>query len=368
MFNLRLITSIIFIIAFYSVNSYSQTLNYPESVAYDNQNKIFYVSNKSSKQILIMDDQSNLSLFSSGLIAPRGLLIYGGSLYVADASFLKIYNIKTKELDLNLPLENASMLNDICADSSGHLYITDTQTMVIYKYTPATQAVEVLNINDIVSSPNGILFDKEKNQLIYVEYTDPSAIVTLDLATTTITDVFVDPKAKYMDGIVKLPNGKILVSAWQVMSFDKNQGKIFEWDPATKQDLKEFAKGYSAPADISIMSEDGVFYLIIPNYMSNSIDFLQLDIQAEVKESNAICDIELYPNPSESNLNINLTNPNMSINNISVYNQLGMKIDEVTIDGSNSYQLDVRNLEQGTYYVVIIGNDFVEKRKFIVNR
>jgi sugar lactone lactonase YvrE len=369
MFNFRLFLSIIIIIAFYSINSFSQALNYPESTAYDSENKMFYVSCKAGKQILTMDLESKLSFFASGLVSPRGLLIYNGMLFVADGPTLKRYNLTTKELDINLPLENATMLNDICADSSGHLYITDTQTMVIYKYTPETQAVEVLNIQDIVNSPNGILYDKETNQLIYVEYTDPGAIVTLDLATTQIKKTVVDPKVKYMDGIVKLPNGKFLVSAWQVMSFDKQQGKIYEWDPkSTSQDLVVFAEGYSAPADISVIYEDGSYYLIIPNYLGNIIDFFPLDIQANVKETESLSSIELFPNPSATNLNINLKSTNKSINSISLYNQLGMCLNEIKLDGALNYQIDVQNLESGTYYIMIRGNDFMEKRRFVVLR
>lgn len=366
MISFRHIASVICIIFLYSVTSFSQTLNYPESVAYDYQKGIFYVSNKSGKQILTMDENSRLKFYADGFVSPRGLLIYNGFLYVADGAFLKGFNLQTNEMDVNLPISDAMMLNDICADSSGNLYITDTQAMVIFKYTPSTQAVDVLVLQDPINSPNGILYDKATNQLVFVEYTDPAAIVCLDLASKMIVKTVVDPNIKYMDGIVKLPDGKFLVSSWQVMSFDKKMGKIYEWDPNVTGNLKVFAEGYSAPADISLFTLDGFLYLIIPNYMGNQVDFLQLDIKQEVSENSTSSVIEMFPNPSTAKLNIRIKDESKKINTISVYNQLGFSINEIHADASLSYQVDVQNLESGTYYLVIKGNEFTEKRRFIV--
>lgn len=71
--------------------------------------------------------------------------------------------------------------------------------------------------------------------------------------------------------------------------------------------------------------------------------------------------INMYPNPSNSVVNIELTD---NISTLVVYNCVGQIVNEITITKNKTIQLDVRNYQQGAYLVKFItdsGDSFARK-------
>ncbi len=64
--------------------------------------------------------------------------------------------------------------------------------------------------------------------------------------------------------------------------------------------------------------------------------------------------VSIYPNPSNSVVNIELTN---NISNIVIYNSVGQVVNEMTIAKDKSVQLDVHNYDAGAYLIKFITNN-----------
>ncbi len=62
---------------------------------------------------------------------------------------------------------------------------------------------------------------------------------------------------------------------------------------------------------------------------------------------NKLNTLKVYPNPAVNELNVVLTSENSTV---TVYNSLGMIVDEVTVTG-NTHKFDVSSYASGIYFV-----------------
>ncbi len=85
-------------------------------------------------------------------------------------------------------------------------------------------------------------------------------------------------------------------------------------------------------------------------------------VSVENEPNSAIVEIKAYPNPVSSVLNINTTN-NIKIEDISVYNILGQRINVNANNSANLISLDFSSLTQGIYLLAVKNNklNFVTK-------
>jgi hypothetical protein len=74
--------------------------------------------------------------------------------------------------------------------------------------------------------------------------------------------------------------------------------------------------------------------------------------------------ISVYPNPSNGEFTIS-TDSDM---NLSIINNLGQVVKEISINSSNNYNASVSNLANGIYFVVGKNNDQLIKTKIIVSK
>ncbi|HPF65936.1 T9SS type A sorting domain-containing protein, partial [Lentimicrobium sp.] len=71
--------------------------------------------------------------------------------------------------------------------------------------------------------------------------------------------------------------------------------------------------------------------------------------------------VSIYPNPSNSVVNIDVTG---NISQVVVYNYVGQVVYENNVNGAQTLQLNVRNYESGAYLVKFItwdGESFTKK-------
>ena len=119
----------------------------PESVVFDKENNILYVSNMQgdpfSKDgngfISKVDLDGNIVKLKwiEGLHAPKGLAISKGKLYVGDVDQLIEIDIKAGKISKKLDAAGASFLNDVTVDTYGNVYVSDTFTDTIYRLNDA---------------------------------------------------------------------------------------------------------------------------------------------------------------------------------------------------------------------------------------
>lgn len=101
---------------------------------------------------------------------------------------------------------------------------------------------------------------------------------------------------------------------------------------------------------------------IIPNkafiYFDYNPPIITNEFQTEFVQSLKTTDFDssnfvLYPNPTNSNINVSLLNSSEAINTIEIHDLLGKKIKEVLNSSSNDVNIDVSDLSKGIYLVQI---------------
>ena len=162
--------------------SFGQNYNGPESIEYAPNNSVYYISNSGNGQILELDNNDNLSVFTEGLQSgPHGLELVeqyigekwsGQILYACSAGRLYGYDMNGSEV-LNYNL-NGSFLNGITHKVNNtlstlaqvDLFITDFSAKKLYRYSvDENMHYEICSFN---KNPNVTYYDSINNRLFVV--------------------------------------------------------------------------------------------------------------------------------------------------------------------------------------------------------
>lgn len=82
-------------------------------------------------------------------------------------------------------------------------------------------------------------------------------------------------------------------------------------------------------------------------------------------KSNQTADVILYPNPGRSIITVQSKNPELRMDQISIYNMMGAKVYETSVNNVVKEQISVSNLAAGTYLLrVLTNNNMTITRKF----
>jgi len=191
---------------------FEATDSYPEGVAYDSINNVYYVSSartgtigKVSPQGVYEELHVDYNLKSSyGMkIHPDGKRLF---VCVGDANYSKFTSPETRrkmirlisidlatgkrlsDIDLSALVPGKHFGNDLTFDDNGNIYITDSFAHAIYKVTQAGQAsvfakdkvfeTEGIGVNGIVFHPEGYLLVDNSNtgQLYKIDINNPSKV------------------------------------------------------------------------------------------------------------------------------------------------------------------------------------------------
>ena len=202
----------------------------PEAVRYDPDQDVYFVGNWGTGSASATDNNGyisrmkpdgqieNMRFIAGGtnhvvLHAPRGMYIVGDTLWVADADAVRGFNRKTgdKLADIDFSGFDRGFLNDVAADASGTLYITDTGRNKLYKVQGAGGPTVVV-ADSALGSPNGITWDAANNRFIIVPFGGYKGIRAWVPGTTTLSDIGMSTGAKY-DGVEVLSGGRVLVAS-----------------------------------------------------------------------------------------------------------------------------------------------------------
>lgn len=151
------------------------TLKEPESVLYDEANKVLYVSNindpaagkdgnGSIGRISLTGDVKDVEWVVGGMDSPKGLGLSKGLLYVADLTNVVVIDVNTGKVVRTIEVKDAGMLNDITVDAQGIVYVSDSDKKRIYKLN--NDRAEVWLENDSFQKPNGLLAHQGKFYMI----------------------------------------------------------------------------------------------------------------------------------------------------------------------------------------------------------
>lgn len=118
-------------------------LKVPESVLYHPESNSLFVSNidgkpaekdsKGSIARLSLDGKKVDNNWAVGLSAPKGMGIYGNTLFVADVNEVVQIDLKSGKIGQRIPVTGAKFLNDVTIDNNGIVYVSDSGTGNVHR-------------------------------------------------------------------------------------------------------------------------------------------------------------------------------------------------------------------------------------------
>lgn len=264
--------------------------NVPESVRYDAELDVYYVSNingnpsqKDNNGFIARvraDSTSVMTMLVEGgkkgvtLNAPKGIAIKGDTLFVADIDVLRMFNRRTGASlgNVDLRAQRATFLNDVAAGPDG-VYITDTGIAfdaqggmthpgVNRIFKVAGRTVTEAAKGDSLQNPNGIAWDQSGNRFILAPFGGPN-LQSWTPGQATPTTLVAGPGG--YDGVEVLANGNILVSSWTDSTVHVVHGGSH---------MMPLVTNVTAPADIGVDTRRNV--LAVPRFNNAKVEFYKL--------------------------------------------------------------------------------------------
>lgn len=208
---------------------YTEGLNAPESALYDGARDVLYVSNVNGGPMdkngeghiarLTADGTVTELAWVTGLNAPKGLALDGGTLYVADIDQLVAIDVDEGAIIERHDGADAQFLNDVTVDGEGRVYVSDMMTNAIYRL--ADGAFEVWLQDDALEQPNGL--HAESDRLVVGAWgvmTDgfatktPGHLKAVDLATKAVASIGAGEPIGNLDGVEPDGEGNYLATDW----------------------------------------------------------------------------------------------------------------------------------------------------------
>ena len=110
--------------------------------------------------------------------------------------------------------------------------------------------------------------------------------------------------------------------------------------------------------------------LIAANDCQNSVTHQSVNITyAEIQTAISDNDFKVYPNPTSSEIQIDLNFANLAKSNLSLYNLMGQEIINIPLsnDQQQTLHLNLKSLAKGVYILKLTSNDFTLQKRVIKN-
>ncbi len=257
---------------------------HPESVAFDPEEKVLYVSQFGSVlKPTLKDGKGKISKVSlSGKIMtdnifpaytlnkPKGIWIEKGKLWVTDIDLVWVFDLKTlKGRSIDLP--GALFANDPVV-IAGKLFISDSSGNKIYMVQPAdfaepeSQAAVSIFADNLFFAPNG-LCPGRKGALFAVGFNmngSDQGLYSFDKNGKPKTHI---KDLGLLDGLVSLKDGCFLITDWKsktLLKYSRISG------------IKKLADGFEGPADFCIIYEGDKVLVAVPDLVKSEIRLIRI--------------------------------------------------------------------------------------------
>lgn len=236
-------------------------LKTPESVLFDEDEKVMYVANINGDptekngngfiSILDSDGSENKLKWVENLNAPKGMAIHEGKLYVSDIDQLVEIDLKSGKILKKYDVPGAVFLNDVAASDDGLVFVSDTRTAKIH-------LLENGKLSEWMSgspleAPNGL----------FVEYgrlfIGDKSIFEVDITTKNVKEIILD--AGGVDGLEKTNDDEFVFSNWPGRVFLHRDGKNIKLLDTTDKEINT--------ADLDFAKELNL--VLVPTFFNNRI-------------------------------------------------------------------------------------------------
>lgn len=218
-------------------------LHDPESVRYDAEQDVFFVSNMAGFGSLKDDNgyivrvraagAGPVEMFVEGgrggvtLNAPKGMTIQGDTLWVTDIDVVRGFHRRTGAPVATIDFSAVApvLLNDIAAGSDGTLRVTDTGIHMVYEgnihvggdrifSVGPGHAVTTIAEGPHLYEPNGVVWDSTSQKWLVVSFNRfRGEIATMSAASDSARHVVRRGKGQ-LDGVEVTPGGRTVFSSW----------------------------------------------------------------------------------------------------------------------------------------------------------
>ena len=256
--------------------SFRDGLQTPESVLYDADQDVYFISNINGAPLAI-DHNGYISRVNAETLkvdpkwidgskaggtlnAPKGMAIVGDDLYVADINTVRKFDRKSGAPKGEIPLKGTTFLNDLVADGNS-VYVSDSGLDAAFK-TTKTDAIwkitgnkgEKIASGAELKAPNGLAMMNGKLWVVSFAGKELYPLENGKKGTPTLLP------AGSLDGLVAMSDGSFLVSSWDSKSVYRGQpGGTFT----------QIIQNVDSPADIGYDAKRN--RLLVPHFMESRI-------------------------------------------------------------------------------------------------
>ena len=262
----------------------------PESVVYDSEQDLYYVSNIDGNPSAADNNGFISRMRADGTVdslrfilggrsgvalhAPKGMAIIADTLWVSDIDAIRAFDKRTGAAVASIDLRGrARFLNDVAAGSDGVLYVTDTGIEFnasgemshpgpdqVFRVTGRT--VEAVVQGEQLAGPNGVTWDAANNRLLIVSLAGNS-VMTWRPGEQAATSIATGPGG--WDGVEVLADGRVLVSSW-------TDSTVHVLDSTGT--MRPLVTGLPSPADIGFDTRRG--RVAVPLFMDNRVELWEI--------------------------------------------------------------------------------------------
>jgi len=213
------------------------------------------------------------------LNSPKGMVVVGSTLYVADIDRIVGFNIDTRDLVFEAFIggDSRSLLNDIDIETDQALIVTDTARDAVYRLQLADRKFFAIAHN--IPGANGVSIDRKKRVAYVAGLGDalaggisPGGLFAVPLDGAPPKKI--DGVAGLLDGVAVLSGGDVVVSDW--VSLDKpTAGTLTVYDPSGERRYRlKLPADAHGPADFYYHRERNQIWL--PQMLDNNVTVIDL--------------------------------------------------------------------------------------------